>query len=700
MKLKYLSILLAATMAASMALPVAAQEPVPEEPAAAVETAANEVVKEDAPSYNTEIKTYNVPGTNIVLEYQVGNQTINGEYEVNGEWVKFSYTISGAHITGCNSDAKGKMVIPDEIDGEPVSSIDCTFELLDGLEEVEYGGKNLFTNEYYDGRSRLFDRCQNLKKITVREGTRQICTSEFSNCYALETIELPDSVEKIGNGAFYNCESLKSIKLPASLKRLDGATFMGCYDLREVDFQDGVESVMDSDFIGCSALEKVSIGKAFSNVESYYDTSVPSNNAFYFCKGLKEITVDPENPNFYSEDGILFDKESKKILTYPAAKSGDSYSVPKSVTTIAYGAFAFNKNLVSVTLPDGLKEIDEHAFREVERMNGLEVPASVQEIKAEAVHNNNTLKNVTVYGKDTILGENCIGMNKGEAYDDTYTVDANAVIYGYKKSTAQTYAKNTGVRFRDLEGNVEPENGWYTDEDGKEYWYENGVRQGTEGRGKEIYDPDSDAWYWLDANQGGAKAVSKDVYQETSGGKWVRYDAEGHMIKGWQTTDEGTYYFDPVTGAMAHGDIVVDGLPCSFDEASGIGLNQKWKTQDGKEYWYEGGKRQGYDPHNAAYRGKEIFDPASSAWYWLDNVQQGAKATSKDVYQESDAGQWAANPDGTGKWVRYDASGHMIKGWSQDHKYYFDLIYGTMAKGTVVIDGRTYTFDQDTGVLK
>ena len=369
------------------------------------------------------------------------------------------------------------------------------------------------------------------------------------------------------------------------------------------------------------------------------------------------------------------------------------------MTTIAYGAFAFNKNLVSVTLPDRLKEIDAHAFREVEKIKGLEVPESVQEIKSAAVHDSDTLKKVKVYGKSTILDDGSIGV-KWDTLHDKYTVDEDAVIYGYKDSTAQAYAEKTGVTFKDLEDNAVPENGWYTGEDGKEYWYENGVRQGTEGRGKEIYDPDSDAWYWLDANQGGAKAVSKDVYQETNGGKWVRYDAEGHMIKGWQTTDEGTYYFDPVTGAMAHGDIVVDGLPCSFDEASGIGLNQKWKTQDGKDYWYESGKRQGYDPNNAAYRGKEIYDPASDAWYWLDNVQQGAKAVSKDVYQESEAGQWADRPDGTGKWVRYDAGGHMIKGWSQDHRYYFDPIYGTMAKGTAVIDGRTYNFDPNTGVLK
>ena len=234
-------------------------------------------------------------------------------------------------------------------------------------------------------------------------------------------------------------------------------------------------------------------------------------------------------------------------------------------------------------------------------------------------------------------------------------------------------------------------NGWKT-VNGKDYWYENGVKQGTTGRGKEIYDPDSDAWYWLDANQGGAKAVSKDVYQESSGGKWVRYDANGHMIKGWDTNEDGTYYFDPITGAMTKGDVTIDGLPCSFDTATGIGLDCAWKRISSKDYWYEGGKRQGYDPNNVAYRGKEIYDPASNGWYWLDNVQQGAKAVSKDVYQESSGG----------KWVRYDANGQMIKGWSTDANgtYYFDPITGAMAKGTTTIDGMTYYFDPATGVKR
>lgn len=245
-------------------------------------------------------------------------------------------------------------------------------------------------------------------------------------------------------------------------------------------------------------------------------------------------------------------------------------------------------------------------------------------------------------------------------------------------------------------------NGW-VEENGKKYWYEKGVKQGTTGRGKEIYDPDSDAWYWLDAVQGGAMTVSKDVYQESAAGqwadkpdgtgKWVRYDENGHMVKGWQTTDKGTYYFDLITGAMAKGAGDIDGVPCAFDEYTGIALDGQWLTIKGADFWYEKGVRQGLDG-----RGKEIYDPASDAWYWLDSVDQGKKATSKDVYQESEAGQWADRPDGTGKWVRYDAQGHMIKGWSADKRYYFDPIYGTMAKGDAVIDGRTYHFDKKTGI--
>lgn len=265
------------------------------------------------------------------------------------------------------------------------------------------------------------------------------------------------------------------------------------------------------------------------------------------------------------------------------------------------------------------------------------------------------------------------------------------------------------------------QNGWQ-EVDGKKYWYENGVKQGTEGRGKEIYDPASDAWYWLDAVQDGAMAVSKDVYQESWAGeygdtvgadgekygKWVRYDENGHMVKGWQTTNAGTYYFDPTTGAMAKGITTIDGVPRTFNQKNGILVENGWYTivtpisnssSDWRSYWSENGVRQGTEG-----RGKEIYDPENNAWFWLDAVQDGANAVSKDVYQESYAGQFADREDGTGKWVRYDETGRMVKGWDYSQRfdgkvYYFDPTTGAMAKGTAVIDGVTYEFDCETGVL-
>ena len=358
------------------------------------------------------------------------------------------------------------------------------------------------------------------------------------------------------------------------------------------------------------------------------------------------------------------------------------------------GTFEMSKNDVTITAefvePESTKPTtpSEGDNTSDNTNNGGEETQAL-EAEERTAHGAAEKTTVTAMAVFTCTDKNCASAQFVDAtVKQTSGVTTAAVTFNGKDYTAKFGEKN----------------GW-VEENGKKYWYENGVKQGTEGRGKEIYDPDSDAWYWLDAVQGGAMTVNKDVYQESAAGqwadkpdgtgKWVRYDENGHMVKGWQQTENGLYYFDLITGAMAKGTGDIDGVPCAFDKYTGVALDNQWLTINGADYWYEKGVRQGLDG-----RGKEIYDPASDAWYWLDSVDQGKKATSKDVYQESEAGQWADRPDGTGKWVRYDAQGHMIKGWSADKRYYFDPIYGTMAKGDAVIDGRTYHFDKNTGVLQ
>ncbi len=176
----------------------------------------------------------------------------------------------------------------------------------------------------------------------------------------------------------------------------------------------------------------------------------------------------------------------------------------------------------------------------------------------------------------------------------------------------------------------------------------------------------------------------------------------------------------------------------------------EWRTEEeNKQYWYENNIRQGtYDDPKGVLgdddkvRGREIYDPVSGGWYWLDSVYNGAKAVSKEVwmpyiYQGEDrwseaeiienslnsgdmaeqikdaihnhgnreSGKW-------GKWVRYDSNGAMIKGWyivigndeniypdQKGNIYYYDHMTGLMAKGNVVIDNVQYHFNEVTGVL-
>lgn len=399
-----------------------------------------------------------------------------------------------------------------------------------------------------------------------------------------------------------------------------------------------------------------------------------------------EVKVEGEGTVTFTDDGETRFAEGTKV-TAAIKPKGTTYVLTEAMYYVGNTGDNITKAVndgggeYTFTMPANHVKI-EATFTAV---GGEETQAL--EAEERTVHGAAEKTTITAMAVFTCTDKNCASAQFVDAtVKQTSGVTTAAVTFNGKDYTAKYGEKN----------------GW-VEENGKKYWYEKGVKQGTTGRGKEIYDPDSDAWYWLDAVQGGAMTVSKDVYQESAAGqwadkpdgtgKWVRYDENGHMVKGWQTTDKGTYYFDLITGAMAKGAGDIDGVPCAFDEYTGIALDGQWLTIKGADFWYEKGVRQGLDG-----RGKEIYDPASDAWYWLDAVDQGKKATSKDVYQESEAGQWADRADGTGKWVRYDAQSHMIKGWSADKRYYFDPIYGTMAKGDAVIDGRTYHFDKNTGI--
>lgn len=80
------------------------------------------------------------------------------------------------------------------------------------------------------------------------------------------------------------------------------------------------------------------------------------------CLQLQEISVDPNNRNFTSRDGVLFSKDGSVLIQYPAGRSGDTYSIPDGTVQIGVSAFAECGSLTCVNIPKSVKEIEYNAF--------------------------------------------------------------------------------------------------------------------------------------------------------------------------------------------------------------------------------------------------------------------------------------------------------------------------------------------------
>ena len=107
-------------------------------------------------------------------------------------------------------------------------------------------------------------------------------------------------------------------------------------------------------------------------------SSVLTQNPFAGCKNLEKIIVSPDNPVFFSDDGVLINKNENELITYPTAKQQNSYTVPDCVTSIAMNAFFSNQSLVSITLPDSVRNIGSNPFTECKNLKRINLSETYQ----------------------------------------------------------------------------------------------------------------------------------------------------------------------------------------------------------------------------------------------------------------------------------------------------------------------------------
>jgi len=111
-------------------------------------------------------------------------------------------------ITECNTAASGLLVIPDTIEGNPVTSLG----------------------------DRAFYNCTSLTSITIPDGVTSIGVAAFRYCTRPTSITIPDSVTSIGIEAFGNCDSVTNITIGNGVTSIGEGAFSFCTSLTAVGF--------------------------------------------------------------------------------------------------------------------------------------------------------------------------------------------------------------------------------------------------------------------------------------------------------------------------------------------------------------------------------------------------------------------------------------------------------------------------------
>ncbi len=194
----------------------------------------------------------------------------------------------------------------------------------------------------------------------------------FIHCTGVVEVLLPGSITNISDWAFYDCSSLTSINLPGKLISVGESAFGRCASLSGVEIPGSVTSIGDG--------------------------------AFLHCGGLLTISVDPQNANFSSRDGLLLNKNGTTLITCPAGQGGH-ITVPAGVTNIGYAAFATCLGLTGVTIPTSVLSIEDGAFAACDGLATLAIPTGVTRIGSFAFSDCFSLAEVMIADSVTTLME-------------------------------------------------------------------------------------------------------------------------------------------------------------------------------------------------------------------------------------------------------------------------------------------------------
>lgn len=319
-------------------------------------------------------------------------------------------------ITGYEGSAS-EIVVPAEIGGIPVSKVDnAAFMSQDQLTSVKFSdGIEYIARE-------VFNSCYNLASVSIPDSVNSMGIHVFASCDSLSSVTLPDHLLDIQGTIFTHCSGLNEIKISAnnpyytidnhSLIEVETNTLIN-YPANRADTSytvpDYIEIIGQEAFSSAQNLTSVILpeGVVEFKDEAFRNTGLTTitlpaslvkmgGNPFPVCNDLHTIIVDEGNTAFYSQDGVLFEKEGNRLIYYPLGRTNTEYSVPAGTLEIAEQSFGWNGTLLKVILPEGLKKIDYYAFYYCRNMTEIVIPEGVNYIGPYAFCECYSLNNVVI----------------------------------------------------------------------------------------------------------------------------------------------------------------------------------------------------------------------------------------------------------------------------------------------------------------
>ena len=171
-----------------------------------------------------------------------------------------------------------------------------------------------------------------------------------------------------------SCDSVLSISGTGTMPDFNSTSDNPWYEhrnaIKSVIIDNGVTSIGRSAFSGCSSLASITIPNSVTSI---------GNRAFGDCSSLTSIHVANDNPNYYSVEGVLFNKYMTTLIQCPGGKHG-IYIIPSSVISIGESAFEDCTSLTSVTIPNSVTSIGASAFEDCIGLTSVTLPSSVTSI--------------------------------------------------------------------------------------------------------------------------------------------------------------------------------------------------------------------------------------------------------------------------------------------------------------------------------